>query len=55
MQRFRRRKTPQKFASVHAVVFNHFNPERHFVSRQTYKRRFSEAFSEWGSVIANPV
>ena len=55
MQRFRRRKTLQKFASVHAVVSNHFNQERHLVSRKTYKQRRSEAFSEWRSVMEKPV
>jgi putative transposase len=53
MQRFRRRKTLQKFASVHAVLTNHFNQERHLVSRKTYKVRRSEAFSEWRSVMEN--
>ena len=37
MLRFRRMKTLQKFASVHADVHNHFNLERHLVDRQTYK------------------
>jgi len=39
MLRFRRMKTLQKFASVHANVHNHFNQERHLVDRQTYKLR----------------
>ena len=34
MPRFRRMKSLQKFASVHANVHNHFNQERHLVSRQ---------------------
>jgi len=53
MQRFRRRKTLQKFASVHAVPTNHFQQERHLVSRKTYKQRRSEAFSEWRSIMEN--
>jgi len=52
MLRFRRMKTLQKFASVHASVHNHFNQERHLTSRQTYKERRSEALSEWRSVMA---
>ena len=36
MLRFRRTKTLQKFASVHANVHNHFNQERHLGDRQTY-------------------
>lgn len=55
MQRFRRRKTLQKFASVHAAFHNHFNQERHLVSRKTYKERRSEAFSQWRSVMEEPV
>ena len=41
MQRFRRMKTLQKFASVHASLHNHFNSERHLVDRQTYRDRRS--------------
>jgi len=37
MQRFRRMKSLQKFASVHASISNHFNSERHLIDRQTYK------------------
>jgi len=49
--RFRRMKTLQKFASVHASVHNLFNQERHLTSRQTYKERRSEALSEWRAVM----
>jgi putative transposase len=51
MQRFRRMKTLQKFASVHANVHNHFNTERHLVDRQTYKLRRSAALAEWQIVM----
>ena len=37
MLRFRRTRTLQKFASVHASVFNHFNQERSLSSRQIFK------------------
>ena len=47
MLRFRRMKTLQKFASVHANLHNHFNLERHLVNRQTYKERLSAALAEW--------
>jgi putative transposase len=33
MQRFRSMKTLQKFSSVHAQVQNHFNQERHLITR----------------------
>lgn len=52
MQRFRRMKTLQKFASVHANVYNHFNSERHLTDRQTYKANRSAALAEWQSLMA---
>ena len=52
MVRFRRMKTLQKFASVHANVHNHFNLERHLVDRQTYKQRRFAALAEW-QIIAS--
>lgn len=52
MQRFRRMKSLQKFASVHASVHNHFSRERHLVSRQVYKERRSAALAEWQSLMA---
>lgn len=52
MQRFRRMKSLQKFASVHANVHNHFNLERHLVDRQTYKTRRSAALAEWQNLMA---
>ena len=51
MLRFRRMKTLQKFASVHANLHNHFNHERHLVDRQTYKERRSAALAEWRLVM----
>ena len=51
MIRFRRMKTLQKFASVHAQVHNHFNQERHLISRKIYKERRSAALAEWRSVM----
>jgi putative transposase len=47
MQRFRSMKTLRKFSSVHAQVYNHFNQERHLVTRQVYKQRRSIALTEW--------
>jgi putative transposase len=52
MLRFRRMKTLQKFASVHANVHNHFNQECHLVDRQTYKIRRSAALAEWQALAA---
>ncbi|MEP6786609.1 MAG: DDE-type integrase/transposase/recombinase, partial [Sphingomonadales bacterium] len=52
MLRFRRMKSLQKFASVHANVPNHFASERHIVDRQTYKERRSAALAEWRQIAA---
>jgi putative transposase len=52
MQRFRSRKTLQKFSSVHAQVHNQFNQERHLVKRQVYKQRRSVALAEWRALAA---
>jgi putative transposase len=51
MLRFRRMKTLQKFASVHGQVHNHFNQERHLISREQYRERRSAALAEWRSVM----
>jgi putative transposase len=45
MLRFRRMKTLQTFASVHASDHNLFNRARHLASRQTDKARRSEALA----------
>lgn len=52
MLRFRRMKSLQKFASVHANVHNHFNFERHLVNRQTFKERRSAALAEWQMIAS---
>jgi putative transposase len=52
MNRFRRMKTLQKFASVHSQIHNHFNLERHLTRRDTYKTHRSAALAEWRAVMA---
>ena len=47
MLRFRRMKTLQKFASVHANVHRHFNPESHLIGRKTCKELAFAALAEW--------
>ena len=51
MVRFRRMKTLQKFVAVHAQLHNHFNQERHLVSREIYRQRRSSALAEWRSIM----
>ena len=43
-------KTLQQFASTHAAFHNHFNQERHLVSRDIYRERRSAALAEWQAV-----
>jgi putative transposase len=52
MLKFRDAKTLQKFASVHASVFNHFNFDRHLITREIFKQNRSAALAEWRQVAA---
>jgi hypothetical protein len=47
-----KRKDIQKFSTVHGQVHNHFNHERHFVTREIYKQRRLAALTEWRTVSA---
>lgn len=47
MQRFRRLRSLQKFASVHASVLNLFNSERSHYSRPNFKLNRAAALAEW--------
>ena len=47
MLRFRRMRSLQKFASVHASVYNHFNQERSLYSRNKFKLNRAAALAEW--------
>lgn len=52
MQRFRRIRSLQKFASVHASVFNLFNSERSLTSRSQFKLNRAAALAEWRGLCA---
>lgn len=52
MLRFRRMRTLQKFASVHASVYNHFNRDRALYSRQNFKANRAAALAEWSDLFA---
>jgi putative transposase len=47
MLRFRRMRTLQKFAAVHAIVHNHFNAERDLYSRSNFKLNCAAALTKW--------
>jgi putative transposase len=52
MLRFRRMRSLQKFASVHASVTNHFNQERSLSSRSIFKQNRASALAEWRGLCA---
>ena len=52
MLRFRGMRSLQKFVSIHASIFNHFNNERHLNSRATFKLQRDAAIAEWRQLCA---
>ncbi|MFN3231362.1 MAG: IS6 family transposase [Alphaproteobacteria bacterium] len=52
MARFRSAKSLQKFVSIHALIHNHFNKDRHLEGREVFKARRDEALVEWGQLAA---
>lgn len=52
MAKFRDVKTLQKFASIHASIHNHFNLDRQFTPRETFKQDRSAALAEWRQLAA---
>ena len=52
MQRFRSPATLQKFVSVHAVIHNHFNLDRHLIRRTDFTQRREAAVADWRQLAA---
>jgi putative transposase len=52
MLRFRRMRSLQKFAAVHASVSNHFKHERSLSSRPLFKANRAAALAEWRGLCA---
>ena len=52
MSNFRKVKTLQKFASIHASIHNHFNLERQLTRRAYFKQNRSAALAEWRQLAA---
>ena len=52
MLRFRRMRSLQKFAAIHASVANHFNQERSLSSRSLFKLNRAAALAEWRGLCA---
>lgn len=52
MQRFRRMRSLQKFAAVHASDCNHFNLDRSLSSRAIFKTNHAAALAERRGLLA---
>ena len=52
MQRFKSPGSAQRFLSIHAIVHNSFNVQRHLVSRNTLRALRGEAFQNWQAATA---
>jgi putative transposase len=52
MAKFRDIKTLQKFASVHALIHNHFHQDRYLNRRSIFKQNHSVALAEWRQLAA---
>ena len=49
---FRRMRSLQKFSAVHGSTHNHFNQERHLISRTIFKERRTAGMAEWRKLSA---
>ena len=50
--RFRSPGSAQRFLASHAAVANHFNVQRHLISRRTLKTLRAAAFADWRQIAA---
>jgi putative transposase len=44
---FRRMRSLQKFTTIHSAIYNHFNNQRHLISRIIFKVHRDAALEEW--------
>ena len=51
-RRFRSPGSAQSFLATHAAVYNHFNVQRHLISRSTLRHLRSRAFAGWREIAA---
>ena len=52
MQRFKSAASAQRFLSAHAAVHNHFNTQRHLISRRTLRIYRAPAMASWQMATA---
>jgi putative transposase len=52
MGRFKSPGSMQRFLSVHDAIYNHFNLQRHLISRRNLHLTRAKAFAEWFEIVA---
>lgn len=52
MGRFKSPSSMQRFLSVDDVIYNHFNLQRHLISRPIFRKMRAEASVEWRQIVA---
>ena len=50
--RFKSPGSAQRFLSTHAAIANHFNVQRHLISRPTLKKLRARASADWHEIVA---
>ncbi len=53
MSRFLQMQGLQKFAAIHASVFNHFNQDRNFDRRSNFEESRTATLAEWRRLCAS--
>ena len=52
-QRFKTSRSAQQFLSTFTAFYNHFNNQRHLLSRATMKKFREDAISSWNAAVTN--
>ena len=52
MGRFKSPGSMQRFLSVHDAIYNHFNVQRHLISRRALHQTRGKAFADWREIVA---
>ena len=52
LQRFKPAKSAQRFLSTHVAFYNHFNIQRHLISRRSMKQFRAQSLGAWAKLVA---